>query len=299
MMSRVSLNLSPLSVQQPKLSSSLPPIHSHKFLDEKPLSSSYYQESDIFEDIPITLLLPDGVTFKLIVKTGETVQEIKRKLDTLHGIPYSDATLFYNGKCMIDPLSLNDFPGLVCKTNICLDVKISSWKPKEPIQQQQLPQTGSQHISNSAGASKNEPRKNDFMDIGAPEMMLNVASTGSLNSISFVEYVDAPLHTGNNNNTSNINNINPSHHQPDLYGNIPNSTTSSSPPSSPPQLPNAFSDSPNLNKINRRKPESETTTKTGSTTIDVKDDDDDDPQCKDIQKLGGSSSKRWKLCFLF
>lgn len=131
MANRLSLNLTPLSpiASPPKLSTSLPPIHSHKTAEEKPPPqppSSYYQESDIFEDIPITLVLPDGVTFKLIVKTGETVQEIKRKLATLHGIPYSDATLYYNGACMIDPLSLNDFPGLVCKAGVCLDVKVIS-----------------------------------------------------------------------------------------------------------------------------------------------------------------------------
>lgn len=296
MVSRVSLNLSPLAVQPPKLSSSLPPIHSHKFLGEKPLSSSYYQESDIFEDIPITLVLPDGVTFKLIVKTGETVQEIKRKLDTLHGIPYSDATLFYNGKCMIDPLSLNDFPGLICKSNnnVCLDVKLSSaWKP------QQLPRAASSPHINSASLIKSEtPRKNDLRDsIGEPDGL--VASTSSVNSISFVDYVDVPLNTattnhnssGSNNNgnsnNNNINNINTfSHHQPDLYG-----VHTPSPPHSPPPLPNAFSDSPN-NKVNRRKPDSET--KTNSTTIDIKDDDDDP---KDIQKIGGN--KRWKFCFLF
>jgi len=271
MTSRVSLNLSSLSVQQPKMPSTLPPISQHKFLDENPpLPASYYQESDIFEDIPITLILPDGITFKLIVKTGETVQEIKRKLDTLHGVPYSDATLYYNGKCMIDPLSLNDFPGLVRKTNVCLDVKISSaWKPKETIQ----------YTTSQTGTLTTN--KSEFMDIRVePEII--TTSTSSLNHISFVEYADAPINSSNTDSlVSNISSM----HQPDLY---------SDPPASPPTLPNAFSDSPNTGKMNRRRPENET--KMSTTTIDIK--DDEDPQCKEIQKLGGNH-KRWKLCFLF
>jgi len=274
MMNRVSLNLSPLSIQS-KLTPPLPPIPAHN------PPPTYHQESDIFQDIPITLILPDGVTFKLIVKTGETVQEIKRKLDTLHGIPYSDATLYYNGKCMIDPLSLNDFPGLVCKTNVCLDVKISSaWKLKENVQYTS-PRPGG-HILNSTTS------KNNFMDIGADQSeLISATSSSSLNSISFVECVDAPINASNkgaenlarNTNTSSV-----QQNQPGLY--------SDEPPASPP-LPNAFSDSPNMGKMNRRRPENET--KTGTTTIDVK--DDADPQCKDIQKIG--NTKRWKLCFLF
>lgn len=271
MMSRVSLNLSTLPIQQPKLPSALPPIH--KFLDESAtLSSSYYQESDIFEDIPITLILPDGITFKLIVKTGETVQEIKRKLDTLHGIPYADATLYYNGECMIDPLSLNDFPGLICKTNVCLDVKISStWKPRENVQYSSSQTgTGMQTLSSSTN-------KNDCVDIGVGPEMTSTTSTSSLNSISFVECMDAPNNASSKNIDSLVSN------QPD-FGEVP---------VSPPPLPNAFSDSPNTSKMNRRRPESEA--KTGITTIDIK--DNDDPQCKDIQKLSGT--KRWRFCFLF
>jgi len=276
MMSRVSLNLSSLSIQQPKLPSTLPPI-SHKFLDENPtLTTSYYHESDIFEDIPITLLLPGGITFKLIVKTGETVQEIKRKLDTEHGVPYSDATLYYNGKCMIDPLSLNDFPGLVRKTNVCLDVKISSaWKPKENVHYTSS-QSGTQMLSSTTN-------KSDFMDIRVEPEVPNTTSTSSLNNISFVEYVDAPI--SNNNNTNSLVSNFSSVHQPDFFSDLP---------TSPPPLPNAFSDSPNAGKMNRRKPENET--KISTTTIDIR--DDDDPQGKEIQKLGGNT-KRWKLCFLF
>jgi len=271
MMNRVSLNLSPLSIQS-KLTPPLPPIPHNP-------PPTYHQESDIFQDIPITLILPDGVTFKLIVKTGETVQEIKRKLDTLHGIPYSDATLYYNGKCMIDPLSLNDFPGLVCKTNVCLDVKISSaWKLKENVQYTSG-QTGG-HILNSTSS------KNDFMDIGVdlPDM-ISATSSSSLNSINFVGYIDAPINTSNK-CTDNLvcDTSSVQQNQPGLYGDTP---------TPPLPLPNAFSDSPNVGKMNRRRPENET--KTGTTTIDVK--DDTDPQCKDIQKLG--NTKKWKLCFLF
>jgi len=281
-MKRMSLTLPPLTVQPtpPPLTSSMPHINTLKLqpTPEQPPKSDYHHESDIHEEIPLSLVLPDGVTYKFIVKTGETVQEIKRKLDTTHGIPYSDATLYFNGKCMIDPLSLNDFPGLVCKDGVSLDVKLNSaWSKKDDVQQlfqtpnqtqnQPPPLNGTQH-------SVQESRKSTaFLDIGtAPQNY----SSDFLNSLSFVEYVDAPLSSSDS--RMHLDSYDPA-----------------SPPSSPPSLPNAFSDSPTAGKMNRRKPEEPT--KVGSTTIDIKD-DDDDPQCKEIHEIG-KSSKRWKLCFLF
>jgi hypothetical protein len=253
----VSLNLSPLSIQ-PKISSPLPPISSHKLVDE-PTPTSYYQESDIFEDITITLIMPDGVTFKLIVKTGETVQEIKRKLDTLHGIPYADASLYYNGKCMIDPLSLNDFPGLVCKTNVCLDVKMSpTWKSNATQPALSLDIQGMHTTTNMSRALS--------MDIGAEPEIAGVTSTNSLNNISFVEHSETPPPNAGIAHSPSADDFIRSSWSP----------TPQQQDGPPPTLPNAFSDSPNAYKMNRRKPESDKTT-----TIDII--DDDDPQCKEIQ----------------
>lgn len=113
--------------------------------------------------------------------------------------------------------------------------------------------------------------------------MVSTTSISSLHSISFVEYVDA-----RNSNTSNgyDNTYTNNQHHKDSFEDRP---------SSPLPLPNAFSDSPNMDKLSRRRQDTEKE-RTGTTTIDVQ--DDDDPQCKEIQKLGGNK-RAWKICFLF
>jgi hypothetical protein len=67
-------------------------------LPDSNLKNSYYHESDIFEDINIELVLPNGNSKTLNVKIGETVQQIKRQLDDNFGIPFSDTDLFLEGK---------------------------------------------------------------------------------------------------------------------------------------------------------------------------------------------------------
>jgi len=83
-------------------------------------AQSYHDESNIFEEIRLVCVLPAGDTLQLLVNSGETVQEIKRKLDAVHGIPFSTSSLHHNGKLMMDPLSLNDFPGLLAKSPLSL-----------------------------------------------------------------------------------------------------------------------------------------------------------------------------------
>ena len=91
---------------------------------EPTLANSYHYESDIFEDIEILLKLPNGTEQKLNVKIGETVQQLKRYVDTDHSIPYEESVLFLNGKAMLDPLSLNDFPTIVKSKSATIDVKV-------------------------------------------------------------------------------------------------------------------------------------------------------------------------------
>eukprot|EP01111_Echinosteliopsis_oligospora_P005369 TRINITY_DN1865_c1_g1_i1.p1 TRINITY_DN1865_c1_g1~~TRINITY_DN1865_c1_g1_i1.p1 ORF type:complete len:415 (-),score=108.54 TRINITY_DN1865_c1_g1_i1:32-1276(-) len=126
-----------LLASPPKLKSSVTssPIMS------PPLSTmSYDQESDIFEDITLTFTLPDGSVFSLKFKSGDTVQEVKRKLDTTKGIAARSSSLFWNGKYMMDPLSLNDFPGLVSKSEVQIEVKISQNTQNAPVPQHHLQQ---------------------------------------------------------------------------------------------------------------------------------------------------------------
>lgn len=58
-----------------------------------------------------------------VVKTGETVQEIKRRLCSASKIP-SHSEFYFDGKPMIDPLSLNDIPGVVGNSVLQVEVKV-------------------------------------------------------------------------------------------------------------------------------------------------------------------------------
>eukprot|EP01097_Dermamoeba_algensis_P002927 TRINITY_DN2164_c0_g1_i1.p1 TRINITY_DN2164_c0_g1~~TRINITY_DN2164_c0_g1_i1.p1 ORF type:complete len:109 (-),score=23.79 TRINITY_DN2164_c0_g1_i1:100-426(-) len=75
----------------------------------------YATESDIHKDLSITLNLPDGSTLPLTLKSGETVQNIKKLLNDKHSLPFGKLILTYEGKVMMDPLSLNDYAGIVEK----------------------------------------------------------------------------------------------------------------------------------------------------------------------------------------
>jgi hypothetical protein len=88
------------------------------------LKDSYHCESDIFEDIDVQLLFPGGDQRVLRVKMGETVQGIKRQLETDFGIPFSNSSLYLEGKHMLDPLSLNDFPAIAQGKTTALEVRV-------------------------------------------------------------------------------------------------------------------------------------------------------------------------------
>ncbi|EER08325.1 hypothetical protein Pmar_PMAR002700 [Perkinsus marinus ATCC 50983] len=55
---------------------------------------------------------------------GQDVAHAKALLSKLMDIPYSDLSLFYEGKLMFDPLSFNDFPQLGSSTVMDIDVKV-------------------------------------------------------------------------------------------------------------------------------------------------------------------------------
>lgn len=71
------------------------------------------------------MLLHDVDLILLKVKSGETVQELRRRLQANHGIPFSSSSLFFQGKCMLDPLSLNDIAGVVDNSGVAsIEVKV-------------------------------------------------------------------------------------------------------------------------------------------------------------------------------
>ncbi len=92
----------------------------------------YNEESDIHPDIAVHLKFSDTKTMHLTLKTGDTVQNIKKRLEAEHGIQYSKITFTLDGKTMLDPLSLNDFPAVneSVKQNtnlVVIDVDVSTF----------------------------------------------------------------------------------------------------------------------------------------------------------------------------
>jgi hypothetical protein len=89
----------------------------------RPSLASYFNESNIHKEIKITFTLPSGDVLEEVVNSGETVQEIKRKLCSASKIP-SNSMFFFNGTDMLDPLSLNDIPGVTGNSSLQIVVKV-------------------------------------------------------------------------------------------------------------------------------------------------------------------------------
>lgn len=102
------------------LSPALPPVGREP--TRTPLRS-YDNESNIHQDVTITFTLPSGELFEETVKNGETVQEIKRRLCSADKIP-NNSHFYFDGKNMMDPLSLNDIPGVNGRSALQIEVKL-------------------------------------------------------------------------------------------------------------------------------------------------------------------------------
>ncbi|KAL6056812.1 hypothetical protein QOT17_015839 [Balamuthia mandrillaris] len=83
---------------------------------------SYAQEADIFEPLDLKLEMPDGTTKVMKFTTGDTIQIIKKRLEAEHDIPFTSVDCLLDGKVMLEPLSLNDFPNLD-KSNPTIQVR--------------------------------------------------------------------------------------------------------------------------------------------------------------------------------
>jgi hypothetical protein len=69
-------------------------------------SKENVQEGDIF----VIFELPDGSQGESTFKLGHTVEFLKSFVQSEYGILMQDQKLFIEGKTMIDPMSLNDYP---------------------------------------------------------------------------------------------------------------------------------------------------------------------------------------------
>eukprot|EP01113_Clastostelium_recurvatum_P043614 TRINITY_DN7248_c0_g1_i6.p1 TRINITY_DN7248_c0_g1~~TRINITY_DN7248_c0_g1_i6.p1 ORF type:complete len:505 (+),score=124.64 TRINITY_DN7248_c0_g1_i6:150-1664(+) len=94
---------------------------------------SYDEESNIHEQITLKMVMPSGVTHEIKASTGQTVQELKKILEVKHQIPCRASSLFYGGKFMLDPLSINDFPGIMRDKGAVITIKISEEEPSPSL----------------------------------------------------------------------------------------------------------------------------------------------------------------------
>lgn len=105
-----------------RLSLSLTPLGAGPRQTPTPIRS-YDHEANIHQDIKITFTLPSGELFEETVNSGETVQEIKRKLHSADKIP-ADSQFYLGGKEMLNPYSLNDFTGVPGRNALQIEVKV-------------------------------------------------------------------------------------------------------------------------------------------------------------------------------
>jgi hypothetical protein len=85
---------------------------------------SYDQESNIHQKIELTLVLPDGTHLCKVFSKGDTVFNIKKTVHDEKGVEYKGMQVELEGKVLLDPLSLNDFPSLANVNAATFHIKI-------------------------------------------------------------------------------------------------------------------------------------------------------------------------------
>ena len=63
------------------------------------------------ENVLVVFEFPDGSQSESHFRLGQTVEYVKSYIESEYGIPMQEQILIYEGRPMIDPLSLLDFPG--------------------------------------------------------------------------------------------------------------------------------------------------------------------------------------------
>lgn len=70
------------------------------------------QQAEWGQDITLQFKLPNGEQSSINFKMGHTIACVKLELQKLHGLPMHKTKLTLQGKLMIDPLSIADYPAL-------------------------------------------------------------------------------------------------------------------------------------------------------------------------------------------
>lgn len=93
----------------------------------------YMAEVDTHDTIEVELRPTDLSSPAQVIrlKAGETVQNVKKKIISTPGVTfaYSDFDLVFNGRSMLDPLSLTDVPGIVAQQRPVVQVALRSGLP--------------------------------------------------------------------------------------------------------------------------------------------------------------------------
>eukprot|EP00275_Glaucocystis_incrassata_P000568 EC119826.1.p1 GENE.EC119826.1~~EC119826.1.p1 ORF type:complete len:106 (+),score=10.86 EC119826.1:101-418(+) len=77
------------------------------------------------DEIDVTFHLPDGSQPVHKFRVAQLVDFIKLVLQEKHGLKFASQVFLLNGTPMPDPLSLNDFPQIIGKPKIDIEVKMS------------------------------------------------------------------------------------------------------------------------------------------------------------------------------
>tara|TARA_R110002050_G_scaffold277245_2_gene422851 strand:- start:126 stop:485 length:360 start_codon:yes stop_codon:yes gene_type:complete len=91
---------------------------------EMPVKASYDEESNIHGKINITIVLPDKSEIIREFSLGDTVFNIKKYVHDNKGLEWKGMKASLDGKAMLDPLSLNDFPALKGKSSATVVIEV-------------------------------------------------------------------------------------------------------------------------------------------------------------------------------
>ena len=69
-------------------------------------------EAELKSQVAVTFELPGGRTADASFQVGQTVLVLKSYLEGHHDLPMISINLMLDGKLMIDPLCLSDFPAI-------------------------------------------------------------------------------------------------------------------------------------------------------------------------------------------
>ena len=87
---------------------------------------SYDEESNIHAKIELTIVLPSGEQVQKTFSKGDTVFNIKKTVHDEKGLEWKGMIVEYDGKPLLDPLSLNDFPFLNDLTTATFHIKVAN-----------------------------------------------------------------------------------------------------------------------------------------------------------------------------